>query len=167
MTTTLTRTERRLRKEIREIAIHAEMDVWNIELYRPGPTRRDNLRVMKDKFIRGEVIIRYALLDEFLTDIICDYYFRRPKGASFRGLWRTKHFKVFMHYLMDETFLLKKLAMVEAIKAVPVEVSKAIRRINDIRNALAHSIFPEQRRRYMPDGKVLYQGVDSSRLRAL
>ena len=65
-----------------------------------------------------------------------------------------------MHYLMDETFLLKKLAMVEAIKAVPVEVSKAIRRINDIRNALAHSIFPEQRRRYMPDGKVLYQGVD-------
>jgi hypothetical protein len=32
-------------------------------------------------------------------------------------------------------------------------------RINDVRNALAHSFFPENRRRYTPDKKVMYKGV--------
>jgi len=31
-------------------------------------------------------------------------------------------------------------------------------RINDVRNALAHSLFPENRRRYMADKKVTYNG---------
>ena len=101
------------------------------------------------------------MIDEFLTDVICDYYFHRPKKSiSYSRLWRTKHFKVFVHYLMDETYLLKKLSMVEAIKEVPIEVSKNIKRINDLRNALAHSLFPQNRRRYMPDKKVTYRGVD-------
>ena len=60
---------------------------------------------------------------------------------------------------MDETFLLKKLTLVEAIRNVPTDVSSAIKRINDVRNALAHSLFPENRRRYMMSGKkVMYSG---------
>jgi hypothetical protein len=42
---------------------------------------------------------------------------------------------------MDEMYLLKKLSVVEAIKDVPSEISKAIKRINDVRNDLAHSFF--------------------------
>jgi hypothetical protein len=61
---------------------------------------------------------------------------------------------------MDETFLLKKLAMVEAIAAVPKLDSSAIKRLNDVRNALAHSLFPENRRRYMADKQVKYRGVN-------
>jgi hypothetical protein len=60
----------------------------------------------------------------------------------------------------DETYLLKKLSMVEAIKKVPTDVSKCIKRINDLRNALAHSFFPANRRRYMAEKKVTYQGLD-------
>jgi hypothetical protein len=143
----LTRAERRLRSEVEEIASLVEMDVWDIENYKPGKPRRYCLELMKDKFVRSEVIFRYTFIDECLTDIICDYYFHRPnKKNSYRRLWKTKHFKIFVHFLMDETFLLKKLATVEAITNVPTDVSKAIKRINDVRNALAHSLFPQNRR---------------------
>jgi hypothetical protein len=156
----LTRAEEKLRSEVEEIASLVEMDVWNVDQFKSGPQRAYHLKQMKDRFVRSEVVIRYALIDEFLTDIICDYYFHRPKkNISYRNLWKTKHFRVFVHFLMDETFLLKKLAMVEAIVDVPTPVSKAIKRINDVRNALTHSIFPENRRRYMGDKKVMYNGV--------
>jgi hypothetical protein len=105
-------------------------------------------------------VIKYTIIDELLTDIICDYYFGRPKGANYGLLWKTEHFRVFVHFLMDKTFLLKKLAMVEAIAVVPKEVTGVINRINDVRNGLAHSLFPENRRRYINDKKVMYNGVD-------
>ena len=93
--------------------------------------------------------------------MICDYYFKRAsKKTSYQKLWKTKRFKTFVHYLMDETFLLKKLAVVEAIMSVPKPVSNAIKRINEVRNALAHSFFPQNRRRYMRDKKVMYYDVD-------
>lgn len=97
---------------------------------------------MKDKLVRSEVINRYTLLDEFLTDIICNYYFRRKRSnESYKTLWTTKPFKVFVHYIMEETYLLKKLEIVRAIKEVPSDVVSAIKRIN------------------MAAKKVIYQGL--------
>ena len=155
----LTRKQRRLRSEIEEIASAVDMDHWNIEQY--DPEQRDVfLELMKDKLVRSEVILKYTLLDEFLADITCNYYFHRPKkNETYRTLWKTKRFKIFVHYLMDETYLMKKLAIVHAIGAVPRDVSSAIARINDVRNALAHSLFPQNRRRYMAHKKVMYNGV--------
>src|SRR5262245_8944736 len=121
------------------------MDAKNIERFVPGSQRTFLLHSMIDRLIRGEVVTRYTFVDELLTDIICNYYFKRPKVGHYGRLWKTKKFQRFVHYLMDETFLLKKLAMVEEILAVPKEVSSAIKRINDTRNALAHSLFPENR----------------------
>ena len=43
---------------------------------------------------------------------------------------------------------------------MPTDVSNGIRRINDIRNALAHSLFPENRRRYMNEKNVTYRGTN-------
>jgi hypothetical protein len=33
-------------------------------------------------------------------------------------------------------------------------------RINDVRNALAHGLYPEERRRYWAHKKVMYDGAD-------
>jgi hypothetical protein len=155
----LTRAERRLRDEIEEIASLVKMDVWNIKDYE-GDERRYRLQEIKDRLVRSEVILKYALIDEFLTDVICIYYFRKPKKTlMFQQLWRTKHSRIFVHYIMDEMSLLKKLAVVEAITKVPRDISNAIQRINTVRNALAHSLFPENRRRYMGEKKVQYKGV--------
>ncbi|MGC2079473.1 MAG: hypothetical protein WA728_26325, partial [Xanthobacteraceae bacterium] len=157
----LTRAERRLVSEIEKIASIVGMDFWNIEKHYERESWPSRLKLIRDGFVRSDVILKYTLIDEFLTDMICDYYFRRPnkKRKGYRQLWRTKPFRIFVHYLMDETFLLKKLMTVEAITKVPSDVSKAIKRINDVRNALAHSFFPENRRRYMADKKVLYKGA--------
>jgi len=138
------------------------MDHWNIERYGgPSDYRTEVLEGMKDQLVRSEVVMGYTVLDELLTDIICEYYFPPKKGrvSSYPTLWKTKPFKVFVHHLMDETFLLKKIAIVHAIKAIPSDVSKAMYRINDVRNDLTHSFFPEHRRRYMADQKVTYKGV--------
>ena len=158
----LTRTERKLQAEVKDIALLIDVDFWVVEQNYKPQYRRGKLELMRDKLVRSEVVYRYNLIDEFLTCIICDYYFPRPKkSASYAKQWRTKHFKLFVHYLMDEIFLLKKLAMVDAIKRVPTDVSNSIKRINDVRNALAHSLIPQNRRRYyMADKKVMYKGVD-------
>jgi hypothetical protein len=72
---------------------------------------------------------------------------------------RPSDFEYFVHYIMDEIYLLKKLTIVHAIRAVPKEVRSAITRINDVRNDLAHSFFPQQRRRYVRGKQVTYDGV--------
>jgi hypothetical protein len=157
----LTKTQKELYAEINKIAEAARMDFWNIENYKQPPFDRTALlRITLDKIVRSHVIIKYALIDEYLTDIICNYYFHREakKNTTYAALWKTKRFSTFVHYLMDETFLIKKLTLVQAIKNVPGNVSSAIQRLNDVRNALAHSLFPENRRRYMTGKKVMYSG---------
>jgi hypothetical protein len=61
---------------------------------------------------------------------------------------------------MDEQFLLPKARMVDAIKKLPKDINQAIDRINALRNAIAHSLFPENRRQYRATRKVIYQGAN-------
>jgi len=60
---------------------------------------------------------------------------------------------------MDEIYLLKKLSIVHAIRPVPKDVRSAVTRVNDVRNDVAHTFFPQQRRRYVRGKKVVYDGV--------
>jgi hypothetical protein len=159
----LTRKEKKLQNEIKKIAAAIYMDVaWNIDNY-SRESRKVRLEIMRDRLIRSEVISRYTLIDEYLSMIICNYYFRRKamkENMTYRQLWKKKQFRIFVHYLLDQTFLLKKMELVHAFDALPENVQNAIRRINTVRNAVAHSLFPQNLRRYMPHGKVIYNGVD-------
>ena len=51
------------------------------------------------------------------------------------------------------------MAIAHAIKEIPAPIRGAIARINDVRNALSHSFFPENRRQYAEQKKVMYQGL--------
>jgi len=159
--TQLTLAQRKLRNEVKKIAAAVSMDVWNIEDY-DADARATYLKIMKDRLIRSEVVTKYTLVDEYLTMIICNYYFRRKpmsRGHTYRQLMKTKRFRIFVHYLMDKTFLVPKLELVDAIKPLPQKVKSAIHRINEVRNAIAHNFFPETLRRYAADKKVMYNGV--------
>jgi hypothetical protein len=156
----LTPKQRKLRQDIEKIASMVSMDHWNIEDYDPD-ARTVYLEIAKNRIVRSEVIIKYSLLEEFLTDIICNFYFRPPKkNKSYRELWKTKRFRLFVHYIMDELYLVKKLELVKAINAVPKDVRSALTRINDTRNAIAHSFFPENRRRHMSKRMLMHNGVN-------
>jgi hypothetical protein len=159
--------QRRLLKELDEIVALVDMDIRTIGEYE-SHDRVIRLAIIKDKLIRGEVIGKYTLIDEYLTNIICNYHFQRPKKDETYGrLWKTKRFRLFVHYIMDETYLSKKLNIVNAIGPVPKDVRASIMRINDVRNDLAHSFFPQNRRRHMAIktrsllnfDRVLYDGV--------
>ena len=121
------------------------------------------LQLIKAQMIRSEVIVVYTFVDELLTTIICNYYFRVPRrkrAAKHHQLWKTKHFRIFNHQIMDEIYLFKKLSIVRAMREIPKNVVSAVGRINDLRNVLAHAFFPENRRQYMSQKKVIYRGND-------
>jgi hypothetical protein len=69
-------------------------------------------------------------------------------------------FKTFVQYILDEIYLLKKLEVVSQIKSVPSDVQKAVRKVNAIRNAMAHSFFPENRKENKDAKKVMYAGKE-------
>lgn len=124
------------------------------------------LRLVFHEWVRAQVIMKYALIDEYLACIIANYFFGRPKEAHYGKLWRTKRFQRFNHHVLDELYLTKKRDLVHAIKPLPSTITSKIMKINDVRNALAHSFFPQNRRRYHKQerksayGGVAYDGTD-------
>jgi hypothetical protein len=155
----LTRAEQRLKREVQEVAALTKTDSWDIESYGPE-ARKTILQLTIHTLVIGEVVSKYTLVDEMLTMIICDFLFRRRQEPTYRRLWRTKRFKLFVHYMTDEIFVLQKMRMVHAIKPLPKDVRTKIEGINALRNALAHSFFPENRRQYEKQKKVIYAGIN-------
>jgi hypothetical protein len=93
--------------------------------------------------------------------VVAKYFFTVPKKKlHFGKLWRTKKFRIFVHHMLDEMYLMKKADIVHAIKPIPRDVRDHLNKLNALRNALAHSFFPENRRENRKTKKVLYAGVD-------
>jgi hypothetical protein len=156
----LTRAERKLVKIAKEIAELTGNDLNTVGDWEDG-FRPYGIRASINHMVIGEIITRYTLLDELLASLISKYFFRVPKQrTNFKKWWRTKKFKIFNHFIMDETFLLKKLQIANAIRPLPGNIQSSIHRINSVRNAFAHSFFPENRKEHKKLGKVLYMGKD-------
>jgi uncharacterized protein YfbU (UPF0304 family) len=65
-----------------------------------------------------------------------------------------------VNFILDETYLIEKMEVVQAFKPLPSEVRSVIYKVNSIRNAMAHSFFSENRKEYCKVGKVMYSGKD-------
>jgi hypothetical protein len=151
----LTKRQRALREEAEAIARLTNLDFRQLEDKHTDPTLA--LKIAIHKMVIAEVVIRYTLLDEILADLIAKYFFG---SVDFPRLWRTKKFTTFVHHVLDEMYLLKKMDMVHAIEPLPSDVIKAIRKIKAVRNAFAHSLFPENRKEHGKNKKVLYGDRD-------
>ncbi len=149
-TTTLTKKQRSLVRELEEICAQFNFDYHNISAYAPEE-RTPYLEAARDKIVRGQVIIWYTLVDEFLNNEMCRYYFGRKR--SFPQLWRTKRFQVFNHHVIEELHLMQKLRHVRAFRSVPRDIVADIERLNALRNGLAHAFFPENLRKTQPKWK--------------
>jgi hypothetical protein len=106
------------------------------------------------------VVVKYTLIDEYLSVIIVNYYFPKLTIGHYGKLWRTKKFRLFNYYVLDELYLPKKKDLVNAIRPLPAGIGGRIMKINDVRNAVAHSFFPQNRRRYRKQGGLLCDGAD-------
>jgi hypothetical protein len=113
------------------------------------------------KMVTAHVVTRYTLTDQVLADTIFIYFFRiEPPSQRFESEWSTEAHRIFFHHILDETFLLKKLAIVHAIRPVPSDTTATIQKMNALRNAIAHSFIPESRKEYRASGKLLYANLD-------
>ena len=146
----LTKKQRALIRELEDICAEFNLDYYNISAYDTG-IRTVYLEAARDKIVRGQVIIWYTLIDEFLSCELCRYYFGRKR--SFPKLWRTKRFQIFNYHVIEELHLLQKLRHVRAFLRVPKDIVADIERLNALRNGLAHAFFPENLRRSQPKWK--------------
>jgi hypothetical protein len=155
----LTSKQRRLQAEIEDISSFVHMDHYNILEY-PEESRTTHLELMRRQLILGEIVTKYTFIDEMLSVLICHYFFPGPREGYFPKLWKTTKFQIFAHHILDDTYLLNKLKLVHTIDPIPSSVRNAIERINAVRNALAHSFFPENRRQYRQSKAVMYRDSD-------
>ncbi len=107
--------------------------------------RTPRLELAKDQIIRSAVILKYVLMDEFLSAVICWHYFGKRQG--FPQLWKTNRFKSFNHFVLERLYLLQKFDLVKSIHDIPKAVIADLAALNDLRNGIAHSFFPQNRRR--------------------
>ena len=90
-------------------------------------------------------MLKYVLMDECLNAVICWDYF--GKKRLFQQLWKTRRFKSFNHFILDKIYLVQKLDLVKSMHKLPKFVSSDLAALNDLRNGIAHSFFPENRRK--------------------
>ena len=149
----LTKKQKKLIKELNTICHSLGIDYQNIEDYKKED-RTYNLEFAKDHIIRSVVVKNYTLIDEHLNLLLCDYFFGKKK--SFIQLWKTQKFKNFNYYILEKLYISNKLEFAQAICVIPGDIVSDIYKINDLRNGLVHSFFPENLRRNKP----IYKGKD-------
>jgi len=151
----LTQYQQRLVREVDEICDVLGLDYWKMHEYE-REARTPHLERIKRHLIIGEVVTRYTLVDEYLNMRLCDYFFGR--GRSYIKLWKTKRFQHFNHHVLEQLSLLEKLAFVDSIRKVHKTAAEDIRRLNALRNGLAHAFFPENLKKSKPvwKGKSIF-----------
>ena len=60
-------------------------------------------------------------MDELLTVIILSHYF---PGKDFPQRWKNKKMVTFMHFVMEELFMLRKLALVQEIRNIDRDMAQ-------------------------------------------
>jgi hypothetical protein len=120
------------------------------------------------RMVIGFVVETYTLVDDLLTDMICNVYLSElDNGTDTEHVYETKRLNSFVHNAMDIMYPLQKLRLINDIEEIPKEFRNTIERMNSLRNALAHSFFPELRRDHQKRGYVEYRGRDIFSLEGL
>lgn len=141
---TLTSKQKRLVSELGELSKLFSVNIESACETKSSVWRTTYLETIKRQLVRGQIVHWYTFIDEMLACRIARYFFGKSK--PFPTLWRTKRFQRFNHYILDQQSLLQKLRLAHAIKPVPKPLVNDIERLNSLRNSMAHSFFPENRR---------------------
>lgn len=137
---TLTTKQKKLVKELEQLYELLSLDFYNIKSY-PKQRRTVLLELMQRAAARQEVVSAYTHVDEYLASELCVHFFGTER--NFGQLWKTKKFRLFNAHFIEELSLMPKFRYVKALKAIPKAIGADIERLNALRNAVAHSFFPE------------------------
>ena len=141
----LTKKQRALVADLKELVSTLGLDADAIAENADPEARTTYLELAKDQIIRSAIVLKYVLMDEFLSALMCWHYFGKRRG--FPSLWKTQRFKTFNYFILERLYLLQKLDLVKSVHEIPKWVSSDLAALNDLRNGVAHSFFPQNRRR--------------------
>jgi hypothetical protein len=145
--------------ELQEISKLVCVDFWNVENTKDDDDVKDILlELARDRLIRSDIVYSYVLVDELLCELIARYFFDPTKSSI--ELWETPQFKMFNYHVLEGMPLLRKLALVKECNDIPRPIEEIIALTNMVRNAVAHSFFPMNKRDFKRSGKVTYEGKD-------
>jgi len=141
----LTRAQRRIISEIDEIRDKlgldhkAVVDEWEgSEFLTPF------LELIRRQEIAAAIVNEYTYIDELLGTVIAKHFLGVGGGSA---AWRTKRFRRFNHFILERLYVQQKLALVKDLRPpLKRETVRYIEKVNDLRNAVAHSFFPENLR---------------------
>ncbi len=139
----LTARQGALVRELDELTTLLELNYRDCQAWRPD-SRTTKLDVAKNTMIRGQIVLSYTLYDEFLASAVAQYFFGRSR--EFPALWRTKKFRCFNYFILERLSFLDKLKLVKQIMRLPPRLVKTAEALNEVRNAVAHALFPENLR---------------------
>jgi len=136
----LTKKQKRVIAELQGLYKLLSLDFYDIKAY-PKGRRTTQLELMRRAAIRQEVVTAYTHIDEYLASELCVHFFGTER--RFPALWKTKRFQLFNAHFLEEISLMPKFRYVKALKKIPKSIAADIERLNALRNAVAHSFFPE------------------------
>lgn len=139
------RKQNRLTREINEILENEYLSPQEIiKISKDQEETNTRLEVAKDRLVRITVISDYVLVNELIDQIICNFFFGK------KITWRSKKFRLFNQNILESMNLLNKLNLMEDFFKLQKPERDFIYALNGLRNAFAHSFFPENRRREKP-----------------
>jgi hypothetical protein len=137
----------------REVEAHYEPD-----------QRLGQLEQIKLDFMRAKVVGDYVFVDELLTVTVVSY-FLPPK--DFLKRYKDRKMRAFMHFVMEELFMLRKLALVQEIRNFDGKIVEMIQKLKAFRNAMAHSFVPENKRDYRKSKTIVWNKQDINTIKGL
>ena len=108
--------------------------------------RTPMLENIKDFYVRGQIIYDYVFIDEMLNVIILHHF---TNG-------QTKKNGELREYILEKMYISQKLDLIKNFIKLPRNFENCIRALNSIRNGMAHSFSPKNRKRDKP----LWKGED-------
>ena len=154
----LTKAQKKEIEETQKIVdlLGLDLEAKNIESFEKE-ARLYIIKSIKDHYIRGEVILTYTLIDEYLNVLIANYFFKKEK-SKIKNWRKTQKFQIFNNFILEKTYLIHKAQLVSKFVKIPTDIHSNIAEINNLRNGLAHSFFPNARNTNKPfyKGKSVY-----------
>jgi len=152
---------RKINKRIKEVEWFFELSgLGSLKEKSEGIMIFPNLDSQQRQLVNNIILNTYLQINSKFDILVSNFFFNHCQNnyEPVVEITTSDRFKVFQSYILDEMPFLRKLSILKTFITIPKEVIKNIEKINDLRNAIAHSLIPEKLRndRTLYSGKSIY-----------
>lgn len=131
--------------EVMELAGLKKIEIPE-DLTKPFITILPDIEKQKRRIITMMVLGEYLQIDSKMSVLVTNFFFKHCQGTTWeavQAIVETQEFIVFQSKIVNEMPFLRKLSILKEIYEVPKDIISKINKCNDLRNAIAHSLVPE------------------------